>query len=80
MENKIDLEILRILKRNKKPMAFMEILKYVNFILKKDYGKGYVLRRCMKLEKIAMISTEKDGRFRMIKIRDLGRALLRVYK
>jgi len=80
MENKIDLEILRALKDHRNARPFMHVLNDVNIAMGKIFGKGYILRRCMKLESIAMISTEKDGRKRMIKIRDMGRALLRVYK
>ena len=80
MENKIDLEILRALKDHRNARPFMHVLNDVNIAMGKTFGKGYILRRCMKLEKIAMISTEKVGRQRMICIRDLGRALMMVYK
>ena len=78
MENKIDIEILKVLSIKRKPISFTELLESSKDL--EEYGKGYILRRCMKLEKVFMIQTEKVSRTRMIKILDLGRALLRVYK
>ena len=80
MENKIDLIILTRLSKRRKEIPFMKIFEETNKCSVKKYDKGYILRRVRKLEKIAMISTEKVGRMRMIKIRELGRTLLRVYK